>query len=93
MTELAVGSQWLTLVGVIITAVVSLINSRKSTVIHQLVNSQFSQAKREIADLHVSNAVLLRRIAKLSGSTEDEVRAEVAAEQSRRAVPLPKEPL
>ena len=93
MMEFGLGGQWLTLVGVIITAIVSLLNARKSTVIHALVNSQFSEAKREIAAAQITIAVLLRRIAKLSGSTEDEVRAEVAAEQSRRAVPLPKEPL
>lgn len=91
MEGLRDNTKWFTLIGVIITAVLSLYTNQKATVIHNLVNSQFSQAKKEIAEGRVINAVLLKRIAKLTGTTEDEIRAEIAAELAKSDVALPRD--
>lgn len=72
------------LVGVLVTAFVAWQNGR----IHRLVNSQLDQAKREIREAQATNAVLLRYVTRLTGTSEDQVRAEVAAElAARRSVP------
>jgi len=84
-------TKWVTLLGVVITALLSYLSVQRTAIVHQLVNSQFSQAKAEIAEANVTIAVLLRRIAVMSDTTEDQIRAEIAEELTKRRVSLPKE--
>lgn len=84
-------THWFTLVGVIITAALGVVANQRTVEIHSLVNSQFSQAKAEIREGKIINAVLLKRIAKLTGTTEDEIRAEIALEISKEEVALPRD--
>lgn len=90
-----------TALGILFTACVGVITlvrtnsvELKTDKVHELVNSQFSEAKREIQAAKDEVAALKREIAMRPGATAAErVRADVATEQQRQPLPLPKEKL
>lgn len=82
-------AEYFILAGIIVNAYVSIITSKKASVIHDLVNSQFSQAKSEIAAATTTIAILQRQIADLTHTIADRTRAEVAEVLASKPPALP----